>query len=337
MTTRLPDLSLAFFQDDVDVTFAALADSALLPKSPPTDLTLDNRFRQPIGEDWRARVLRCKSYGAAIWHAEQAEAYVPKVARSPRHGTTKVIIPDYDLNWFELVNELIRIPFTVCSAAEQFNHLWSELPYQRAGWGMGHCLLGFLCAFKGEAGHSHLGSRRFLTHGPWRLIRIEENDLSIVLFHDFALLDQPAAALAQAQPGILLLGNTEQSGYISQEKEYYYEGVTGNYLAHTRSHHVVLAKEPASLTRMHDALTYKWWRRNDPKFPVDSVAFFWTMSEEQARAHLHDLWIRGLECWAFGPNGEVRLHEGYDPPVRKPQWVLDWEEREPDLGAVYTG
>jgi hypothetical protein len=55
--------------------------------------------------------------------------------------------------------------------------------------------------------------------------------------------------------------------------------------------------------------------------PFDSVAYIFTESEEAARAHLHDLWLRELECWAFIDHLQTRIDLDYHPTPNKPEWV----------------
>jgi len=54
--------------------------------------------------------------------------------------------------------------------------------------------------------------------------------------------------------------------------------------------------------------------------PVDNVAYVF-MTEEAARAHLHELWLRGLECRALIAGRETRLDNDYAPHPDPPEWA----------------
>jgi hypothetical protein len=79
---------------------------------------------------------------------------------------------------------------------------------------------------------------------------------------------------------------------------------------------------------MLDACAARHYNILGPDKPLDNVAFVF-MEESVARAHLHELWLRELECRAIIGGQEVLLNTGYNPPPpEKPQWVLDVEARE---------
>jgi hypothetical protein len=60
---------------------------------------------------------------------------------------------------------------------------------------------------------------------------------------------------------------------------------------------------------------------------VRQVAFVF-VEEANARRHLHDLWLRGLECRWMSPRGEVRLDHYDAPPPAPPDWVKAVQDRE---------
>ena len=43
--------------------------------------------------------------------------------------------------------------------------------------------------------------------------------------------------------------------------------------------------------------------------------------EGQARAHLHELWLRELECWVHDARGLRRLDADYHPTPTPPDWA----------------
>jgi hypothetical protein len=158
-------------------------------------------------------------------------------------------------------------------------------------------------------------SRRWLEYGPWRLLR-GEGDLSFVQFHDLAAgADE---ALAQARPGQARMGIGETGGFL-QDDYVYRADRTGLYDAAERKL-VIAAAGPVSQLAMRDACAARRARRNDEREPIERIAYMF-ISEALAREHLHDLWLRELECWALIDGKKVRLDESYRPAPTQPEWV----------------
>jgi len=189
----------------------------------------------------------------------------------------------------------------------------------------GHYLHGFACAFKGSAGHRRLAHRRWLEHGPWRLIRNQALDLSIVQFHE---LEAPVElAVVQAAPGHARLGATWESAFLppnrrpSELEPSLYDAATCTSIV------VVPPGRPVSARMMCEAAAVKA-NQPYPDVVVEQVAFVF-LDEQEARQHLHDLWLRGLEVRAMGSMGETRLDVDYDAePPPKPDWVKREQDRD---------
>ena len=65
-----------------------------------------------------------------------------------------------------------------------------------------------------------------------------------------------------------------------------------------------------------------------PDTVVDQVAFVF-LREEDARAELHELWLRGLEVRAITATGERRLDADYQAePPPPPDWVKREQDRD---------
>jgi hypothetical protein len=181
-----------------------------------------------------------------------------------------------------------------------------------------HYSLGWACAFKGE-GHKHLASRRILDYGPWHVIRDEANDITLVQFYD--LNADADTALEQAKPGHLLMGDYAHGALMTDDNPFYGD-LKGLYQATKRKLEIVVAFRDLPLTEIIDACKAKYAQSLGPREPIDNVAFIFTASEEEARKYLFDIWLRGLECWAFINGLPVRIDEDYTPPPpQKPEWV----------------
>jgi len=195
----------------------------------------------------------------------------------------------------------------------------------RRSFSEGHYIHGFAAAFRGDVGHKRLVSRRWLEHGPWRVIRDEALDISFVQFHE---IDAPMGLDAeQAWPGHHRMGLDEDGGYTSPNhairlfKPSFYD-------PDTRTSIVIV---PAGRAVSHDEMLEAAAVRANQPYPdlvIDQVAFVFA-NEADARLHLHDLWLRGLEVRAITPTGEVRLDDDYyaDPPP-KPDWVAREQARD---------
>jgi len=202
----------------------------------------------------------------------------------------------------------------------------AQLPidYHTTSFGDGLASHGWACAFKG-AGHDRLVSRRWLEYGPWHLIRDEDSDLSFVQFHD--LDADPETALKQAKPGHQRMGISKTGGFIQSIYDPFFE-LKGFYLEDEGILEVVVAGREVTQHEMLEACQARYHQPLDGKH-IDNVRYVFVEGEQVARTHLHELWLRELECWAIVDWQKVRLDADYDPgPPQKPEWVLAVEARE---------
>jgi hypothetical protein len=142
----------------------------------------------------------------AYWQDEgQQLGYLPK---------SQLVIVSL-LDAFSQLNEALalteKIPFEICSLGSVFFDEWIEAEYPRWGFGRSHIDHGWGCAFRG-AGHDRLVSRRWLDHGPWRVIR-RDKDTTFIQFHDLDITD-PAEAYEQAKVGYQRMGIDPIGGFI---------------------------------------------------------------------------------------------------------------------------
>jgi hypothetical protein len=224
----------------------------------------------------------------------------------------------------EILSIFAPLPWTVASFATM--HLdWAsaekinvDADYGGPSIGNLQDALGWGCAFKGE-GHKRLVSKRVLDYGPWHVIRDEAQDITLVQFHDIHV--DSLTALEQAKPGHAWMRDREYGSLIHAEFKFYGE-LNGIYQPEKRKLEIVVAGRDLPVTEMVDACKARYCQYLGPEKPIDNVAFIFVLSEEDARKHLFDLWLRGLECWAFIDHLPVRLDEDYTPPPpEKPEWV----------------
>jgi hypothetical protein len=208
------------------------------------------------------------------------------------------------------------LPFTVASFGSMHDSWFAaDNFYAGPSFGEGHFPLGWGCAFKGE-GHRQLASRRWLEFGPWRLLR-GAGDTSLVQFHDIAA--DAATALAQARPGHERMGISDIGGYL-QRNYVYTHHIGGRYSPATRKLEIVVHGREVTQVEMRDAAAVRRYQDLGPENPVDSIAYIF-MEEGPARAHLHELWLRELECWALVAGREQRLDAAYQPAPTPPAWA----------------
>ncbi len=182
---------------------------------------------------------------------------------------------------------------------------------------------GYACAFKGNA-HERLVSRRWLKYGPWHVLRDEENDVSVVQFHELDV--DPETAFHQAWPGHEKMGISDSGGFLQTDFVYELDW-KGFYLNEERVLEVVVTGREVSQLEMLEACALRHYQQLGPEKPLDNVRFIFPL-EEEAQANLHELWLRELECWAIIEGKKVRLDTDYHPEPDKPKWVKDLEERE---------
>ncbi|MEU5025648.1 hypothetical protein [Streptomyces milbemycinicus] len=216
----------------------------------------------------------------------------------------------------EVASLLSDIPFEVASFEPRYSE-WITMRshYGRIpGFGRYHFKHGWACAFQGD-GHLRMVSRRWVDHGPWRVLR-GSNDTTLVQFHDLDL--DAEAAFAQARPAHRHMGISDEGGFL-QSRYVYKEGLHGLYDAERRVMEVVVIGREVSPLEMRDACAARRDQKLGPEQPVDNVAFVF-LDPREASAHLPRLWLYGLECWTIVDEVKTRLDteeppEGVDDPT----------------------
>jgi hypothetical protein len=299
----------------------------------PNELSVDREEVKNIPENWLERFVKPGIENFSVEWGERVQGSDFSFIRaSNSHAITldlnsciKVRITDNPPETIGGVLDIIApIPWTLASFVTTHDD-WNSLEREEEGTDylgpmIGHMQfpLGWGCAFKGE-GHKHLASKRLLDYGPWRVLRDEANDITLVQFYD--LNADARTALEQAKAGHRLLGDYRYGALIPDEFKFYDE-INGIYQPDKRKLEIVAPEGELPLTQIIDACKAKYAQSLGPEKPIDNVAFIFVQSEEDARRHLFDLWVRGLECWAFIDHLPARLDEDHTPPPpEKPEWV----------------
>jgi hypothetical protein len=299
----------------------------------PDELSVDNEEVTNIPDNWLEHFVkpgledfrvawgeRVKGSDFSFIRASNSHAIILSL-----NSCIKVRITDNPPETIEGVLDIIApVPWTLASFFTTHDD-WDSAEREEEGTDylgprIGHMQfpIGWGCAFKGE-GHKHLASKRILDYGPWRVIRDEAHDITLVQFYD--LNADPLTALEQAKAGHLLLGDYRYGALIPDQFKFADE-LNGLYQPDKRELEIVVAERDLPITEMVDACKARYCQYLGPEKPIDNVAFIFVLSEEDARKHLFDLWLRGLECWAFIDHLPVRLDEDYTPPPpEKPEWV----------------
>lgn len=220
---------------------------------------------------------------------------------------------------------LRRLPWEVAVGASLFAWL---LPESGKGYigpvvEPGHFPYGWMVAFKGE-GHRHLVSRRWLDHCPARVIR--DGDITLVQFHDLAA--DPQTAIEQALPAHEWMDDQPGGGFVRSDLEPL-EDTTGLYDAGQRALFMTITGRDLTPREIAQACTRRGFGERRGQEPVDRLTCVF-LEEDRARRHLHDLWLREIECRTFISGREVSLTDDYAPP---PPATPGWVEASRGIGA----
>ena len=187
--------------------------------------------------------------------------------------------------------------------------------YRAPSFGRNHFPHGWGCAFK-AGGHDRLVSRRWLDFGPW-VIHRGDDDLSLVQFH--ALDASPKTALAQAKPGHRTMGISEEGGFL-QRKYVFHTSLSGLYDTAEQMLRIVVVGREVPPIELLDARAAVTQGRLTEDQPLRRIAYVFPKPDE-ARRHLHSLWLRELECWTVRDGVETRLDTDYRPVPVPPKWA----------------
>jgi hypothetical protein len=284
--------------------------SRLFASGPPQSLSVDDQ-EQPATSDWIARwVSRCRRELFASWR----EGHDPFIS----YSVGRVVKAVCGAAQYDKVKVLACLESWPCELASfgAIHRTWSaRSDFPGPGFGDLHFPLGWACAFRG-AGHERLVSRRWLEFGPWRLMR-GGHDTSFVQFHS---LDADAdTAFLQARAGHERMGISDVGGFIQSGYVYTFP-LDGVYCPQEKRLRVLVHGRTVSQLEMLDACAARLYQVLGPQRPVESIAYVFA-DEAEAAAHLHELWLRELECWTIVNGQEVRIDITYQPPPKvEPEW-----------------
>jgi hypothetical protein len=266
---------------------------------------------QTLNADWRLTMEESSNGSWVYWRPEVEFDQPMQIDLAPGSENVMFAIPHRFATLPDALAILEPLPFETVSLGKIFNAgEWNSRTRRLWGFSRSHLVHGWGCAFRG-AGHDRLVSRRWLDFGPWRVTR-RPNDTTFIQFHDLAITD-PDEAYAQAKIGHERMGISQIGGFIQRiDHEGIAALVQGVYRpGATVEQHAMLG---ACQLRLHH-------RRTKPIIGrVDTIAYVF-IDRADAEAHLHELWLRELECWYVDERGKHRLDADYRPTPNPPAWV----------------
>ena len=325
MTTKF-DLAISLDSSNTIALLHAISEFKPFRESPPTIVSDGfNEYKENLDNWINTLILQDESNITAYWGkklGKNNKGFISIVHGNERRpDMVKFKISNSEFEPKAILNMLAPLPWTLAEFTKiHRNWLNSDgTKYIGNSFGGLHFAHGWACAFKGK-GHNRLVSRRWLEFNPWHLIRDEENDISFVQFHE--LDADPATALLQAQPGHERMGISDIGGFIKSQEYYTYQHeIRGVYVPEQKKLDVVVIEREVSQREMLDFCAAKQYQILPKDQPLERVAYVF-LKQEESIPYLQELWLRGLECWVYTPQGILtRIDEDYQPDYEHPSWV----------------
>jgi hypothetical protein len=299
--------------DDVEKLMNEIIDSPMFAGRLPTKIKVDNE-PYAVEEEWIHNTLKkhkitVDADWGSRWH------YISYSG----DNVIKVSIPEFPNSARTVLELLAPLSWTLITFDDLHNDWYGqENTYIGYSIAYGHFQLGWGCAFKGK-GHDRLVTRRWLYQGPW-LYLCGEHDTTLIQFYD--LNADSATARKQAEVAHPRMGSRNIGGYIVADYKYEYE-LKGTYAPSQRKHRITVVEREVTQREMLDARASVIRKQADPDMPLDNVIFNFMgkNGEMEARKYLHELWLRGLECWTFIDDSPAQLDLDYQHVPVKPEWV----------------
>lgn len=272
--------------------------------SPPEDLELDY-VAQPVTPRWMERVATASKVAEAVWEDGRRIAVYSGLTVE----VTLPIAPDPA----RIIEWLVPLDFELASF-QTLHPEWLTIDpdYLAPSFANRHRLHGPFAAIKG-AGHRRLVSAHWLDYSPINLVR--RGDVSFAQFHD--LRADAATSLHQARPGHIALSSEPEGGFVKDGylPRHDFNGVFDSERGVLK---VAVMGRTLAPREMLDACAI---RGEVEDRIVNNVGFVF-LDEREIGDHLHQLWLRGLECWTIRDGREVRLDDSYMPsPPIPPAWA----------------
>jgi hypothetical protein len=301
-------LSISLSGDDVGALFTAVAKDPFFGFPQVATWKIDGKEGK-ARQDWQSGVPREASKTATAFFDDENVRFMGLEVGS----CVKAKLP-WRVDVEALLAVIARLPCTLVAVGPLHRDwLSGELKLPNKLFGFAHHPYASFAAFKG-AGHARLVSRRWVDHGgPW-LAHHGANDTSLLQLHDLAA--DSRTANAQVRRAQERLGPGDTGGYIHPGFKRTLK-LDVQYSGRDRKASIVVAKREVSQLEMLEAATLRGSNALGADSPIDAVAFVY-IDEPQARRDLHELWLRGLECWTYIDGRETRIDEGYQPPPQRP-------------------
>jgi hypothetical protein len=262
----------------------------------------------PPTADWRRRMLADDVDGLSVaWGPRE------KITRNP--GAVAAGFPSVPLDPKAILDLVAPLPFEV--AVMPPVHNWQD-DYFAPAIGADHALLGWGMMFKGAGHDNAVVSRRWLDHGPSRLLR-GANDTTFVQFHQLDVEERVSMEQARAGHEWMV------AGFIRPKHRYKHD-IAGLYTEDDRLLRIVVNDRTVSDVELLDACAARRDRRADPDQPIKNVAYVFA-DQKAAKERLDALWLRELECRAIVKGKEIRLDDSHSVEPKRPRWVAALEGR----------
>jgi hypothetical protein len=304
-------LTFSIEGDDLEKLVHEIVASSLFEGSLPIKVWVDNKAYK-IGRNWIHETL--EEFDIVV-DAQWDERWY--FISCDIDGIIKVSIPEFPNDAHLVLQILAPMSWTLISF-DGLHEEWypEERPYIGYSLDYGHFPLGWGCAFKGK-GHDQLVSRRWLYQGPW-LYLCGEHDTTLIQFHD--LNADSDTALKQAKTGHERMASPYIGGYVPSDYKYQHD-LRGLYFPDQRKQKIITIDREVTQKEMLDARALVIRQDPESDTPIDSIAYIFVESKAAAQPYLHELWLRGLECWAIDDGIEMRLDSDYQHVPIKPDWV----------------
>jgi hypothetical protein len=310
------ELFLATFESvDAKKDFQSLLHLSYFDNQIPETIRVDGKERADIKFD-PENLLNTSRKLNLVWESDNFSC----AATYEAEGKFGFHIFDFAFDELTALQFIQRLPmWEVVTFGDIYSQWRRELKYAPPSFGSDHTLLGWGCAFKGT-GHNRVVSRRFLEHGPWRTIRDEEHDITLIQFHD--LEADAATALDQARGGHEFIAAPLQGGFYQRNLRVQNPEMSGVYDSDEKKLFVVIpGNEPVTRAQMMDACKIRHFQLLGESKPLENVAFVFVGGEAEAQPYLPEMWMRGLEVYAIDKGIEHRLDLDYVLNLEKPDWV----------------